>query len=81
MISKDEYLQLKTEFYDEDGYLVNTMLGKKVKNLGGKMLPSIMEVIPEEEEGNKTIMEYVSLKFDIDIKDSFFSVQNMKRVR
>jgi len=80
-ISKDEYLQLKTEFYDEDGYLVNTMLGKKVKNLGGKMLPSIMEVIPEEEEGNKTIMEYVSLEFDIDLKDSFFSVQNMKRVR
>ncbi len=80
-ISKNEYLQLKTEFYDEDGYLINTMIGKNIKNLGGKMLPSIMEVIPEEEEGNKTIMEYVSLEFDVDINDSFFSVQNMKRIR
>ncbi|MCB0644033.1 MAG: outer membrane lipoprotein-sorting protein, partial [Phaeodactylibacter sp.] len=26
-VEKNEYLQLKTEFYDEDGYLVNTMLG------------------------------------------------------
>ncbi|MEL6926204.1 MAG: outer membrane lipoprotein-sorting protein, partial [Bacteroidota bacterium] len=34
-ISKDEFNQLKTEFYDEDDYLVNTMLGKDVKNLGG----------------------------------------------
>ena len=80
-VSKDEYLQLKTEFYDEDGYLINTMTGKKVKNLGGKILPSIMEVIPEDEPGNKTIMEYISLEFDIKIKESFFSVQNMQRVR
>lgn len=80
-ISKDEYLQLKTEFYDEDDYLINTMHGKNIKNLGGKILPSIMEVIPEEEEGNMTIIEYVSLEFDIKIDDSFFSVQNMQRVR
>ena len=44
-------------------------------------MPSIMEVIPEEEEGNKTIMEYLSIEFDIKVEDSFFSVQNMKRVR
>lgn len=80
-ISKDEYLQLKTEFYDEDGYLINTMIGKNIKNLGGLMLPSLVEVIPEEEEGNRTIMEYISLEFDIKVDDSFFSVQNMKRVR
>lgn len=80
-ISKDEYLQMKTEFYDEDGYLINTMVGKNIKNLGGELLPSIMEMTPEEEPGNKTIMEYISLEFDIDVKDSFFSTQNMKRVR
>ena len=80
-VSKKEYLQMKTEFYDEDGYLVNTMIGKNIKNLGGIMLPSLLEVIPEEEEGNKTIMEYISLEFDIKVDDSFFSVQNMKRVR
>jgi len=80
-ISKNEYLQLKTEFYDEDDYLINTMRGKSIKNLGGKILPSILEITPEEEEGNKTIIEYLSLEFDIKIDDSFFSVQNMQRVR
>jgi len=72
---------LKTEFYDEDDYLTNTMLGKKVKMLGGKLLPSVLEIIPADEEGNKTIIEYLWLKFDEPIKDSFFSVQNMKRIR
>ncbi|MEO1713416.1 MAG: outer membrane lipoprotein-sorting protein [Bacteroidota bacterium] len=80
-IDTQEYMQMKTEFYDEDFYLVNTMLGKEVKEMGGKLLPSVLEVIPAEEEGHKTVVEYLSLDFDADIKDSFFSIQNMKRVR
>lgn len=80
-VDQAEYLQLKTEFYDEDAYLVNTMLGKNIKDMDGKLLPSIMEIIPAEEEGHKTVLEYLTLDFDIDVKDSFFSIQNMKRVR
>lgn len=80
-IDVKEYMQLKTEFYDEDGYLVNTMLGKEVKELGGKLLPSKLEVIPADKEGHKTVIEYLHLSFDQDIEEGFFSVQNMKRVR
>lgn len=80
-IDKKDYLELKVEFYDEEGYLVNTMLGKNVKNLGGKLLPSRMEVIPADEPGNKTILEYLWIEFDKPIDDSFFSVQNMKKVK
>ncbi|HMQ48861.1 MAG TPA: outer membrane lipoprotein-sorting protein [Saprospiraceae bacterium] len=79
-IDKTEYMQMKTEFYDEDGYLVNTMYGKKVKTLGGKLLPSVLEIVPADEEGHKTIVEYVSLDFKTVINESFFSVQNMKRL-
>lgn len=80
-VDMEEFMQLKTEFYDEDDYLVNTMEGKNVKMMGGKLLPSILEVTPADEEGHKTIIEYLSLKFDISLKDSFFSIQQMKRVR
>ncbi len=80
-IDVEEYMQLKTEFYDEDDYLINTMEGTDIKMLGGKLLPAKMIVTPEEEEGQKTILEYVDIDFDVPIKDSFFSVQNMKRVK
>ncbi|MCB9283218.1 MAG: outer membrane lipoprotein-sorting protein [Lewinellaceae bacterium] len=80
-VDKTEYLELKTEFFDEDGYLVNTMLGKDVKDMGGKMLASRLEVIPADEEGNKTILEYQWMEFDKPLSDDFFSVQNMKRVK
>jgi outer membrane lipoprotein-sorting protein len=80
-IGTEKYLQLKTEFFDEDGYLVNTMTGKNIREIGGKILPTTLELIPEDEPENKTLIEYVSLNFDDKIPDEFFSVQNMKRVR
>ncbi len=80
-ISKDDYLQLKTEFHDEDGYLVNTMYGKEVKEMGGRLLPSRMEMVPADEEGKKTIIEQIDIAFDEPIKESFFSLQSMRRVR
>ncbi|MCB0629599.1 MAG: outer membrane lipoprotein-sorting protein [Saprospiraceae bacterium] len=80
-IDKTDFIQMKTEFYDEDGYLVNTMLGKNIKEMGGRMLASVLEVVPEEEEGHKTRIEYLDIKFDEPIQDSFFSIQNLKRVK
>jgi len=80
-VSQEEYLQLRTEFYDEDDYLVNTMYGKEVKEMDGRMLPSVMEMIPADEEGHKTIITYEDIDFGIDLNKSFFSIQNMKRIR
>lgn len=80
-ISKDEYFQMKAEYYDEEGYLIRTMLSSDVKTFDDRKLPSIMEIIPEEEEGQKTVVILESLVFNKPMSDSFFSQQNMKRVR
>lgn len=79
-IDQKDYMQLKTEQYDEDDYLINTLLGTDIKTMDGKTLPAKMTVIPAEKEGHKTVMEYMKMDFDIDLEDSFFSIQNMKRL-
>ncbi len=79
-VDKTEFMQLKVEFYDEDGYLVNTMLGTKPKTFDGKLLPSVMEMIPADKPGNKTVMTTISMDFDIAIEESFFTTRNMKSV-
>ncbi len=79
-VDKTEYMQLKVEFYDEDEFLVNTMLGKEPKTFDGKLLPSVMEMIPADKPGNKTIMKTISMEFDIEIDESFFTTRNMKSV-
>ena len=80
-IDINDYLQLKSEFYDEDGYLINSMYGKEIKMIGGKLLPTEMMIIPAEEEGHKTIIKYSILDFNPKLDASFFSIQSMKKVR
>ena len=80
-ISKKHIVNLKTEYYDEDDYLVKTELGYDLKTFDGRYLPATFEIIPADEEGNKTIVTVTDMKFNIDVKESFFSQQNMKRIR
>ncbi len=80
-IDKTEFLQLRVEFYDEDGYLVNLMNSYDVKEMGGRIIPSTMEMIPVDTPDKKTVMIYNSIEFDIEIDEDYFTTQNMKRVR
>jgi outer membrane lipoprotein-sorting protein len=81
LITKVDYLQLKGEYYDEDNYLVKTELGEDIKTMDGRVIPTTYELIPADKVGNKTIVIMTSIKFNVPIDDSFFSQQNMKRLR
>jgi len=80
-IDKKDFLFLKSELYDEDGYLVRTESGSDIKLMDGRLIPSRIELVPAEEEGHMTIIEMKEMSFNKPIEDSFFSQQNMKRVR
>ena len=80
-ISKEEYYWLKSEYYDEDGFLVNTENLSEVKQMDDRKIPTRMEMIPADEPGNKTILIFRNMKFSVKIDESFFSQQNMKRIR
>ena len=80
-IDKEDYIIMKGEYFDEDLFLVNTMQTTEVAEFDNRMIAAKMEMIPADEEGYKTVMIYHNIKFDLDLKESFFTVQNMKRVR
>ncbi len=80
-ISKNTFMQLKSEFYDEDRNLIKIFIGSEIKNLGGKTIPTKWEMIPLDKKGNKTIIEYQKIEWNIKISESFFSQQNMTRIR
>jgi outer membrane lipoprotein-sorting protein len=80
-IDKKDFLFMKAELYDEDGYLVRTEAGSEIKNMDGRRIPTKIVMVPHEEPDNQTILEILEIKFNIPVEDSFFSQQNMKRVR
>lgn len=80
-ISKTQYLQMKVQYYDDDDYLIRSQYSYNIKEMGGRIIPSRMELIPEEDEGQKTIVEFINIRFNEELRDDFFSQQNMKRIK
>ena len=80
-IEKKDFLVLKVELYDEDGYLVRTETGSDIKIMDGRTITTKIVLVPEEDPENKTILEIRDIKFNLPVGETFFSQQNMKRVR
>ena len=80
-VTTDGFDLWKSEYYDEDGYLQNTQEAYDIKKFGDREIPSKMEIIPADKEEQKTILIIESSVFNQQIDDSFFSKQNMKKVK
>ncbi len=81
VITKKDYIQRRSEFYDETGALVNVMTLSEVKEMGGRLIPTHLVMEPLDKPGHRTEMRYLDVQFNIPIDNSFFSQQNMKRIQ
>jgi outer membrane lipoprotein-sorting protein len=79
-IEKKDYLELHTRFYDEEGALVNIMNGYDIKELGGRLIPTRIEMIPAEKRNQKTEIIYIKIAFNREIDDRFFTMDKMRNV-
>jgi outer membrane lipoprotein-sorting protein len=79
-ITTDGFDNWKTESYDEDMKLVNTLNAYNIKKMGDREIPTKMEIIPTASKGNKTTMEIQNMVFNQNIAADFFSQQNMKKI-
>ena len=80
-ISTTDFVEIKTEFYDEDNTLVNTFDAFDVKTYGNRKLASRLEVVPTSKPNQKTVVTIEKYDFDVALEDSFFSQQNMQKLR
>jgi outer membrane lipoprotein-sorting protein len=80
-VDTEESLFLKLAYYDDEGKLVNTLLGKNIKTMGGRTVTSLLEITPVDDPGNKTSLEYKSIAFDKPIDDTFFTLRNLKNLK
>ncbi len=72
-VSKDDFYELQAEYYDEDNKLINKEFMSDIKQMGDRKLPSHMEMIPVDKEGNKTTLDFIDMKYNVDLNTDFFS--------
>lgn len=80
-VDKVHYIQLKVENYDQRDELANTIEFSDIGEMGGRTFPAKMTLTPADKPDQRTILEYQNLEFNVDISESFFTQQNMRRIR
>ncbi len=71
-------MPLTTDYYDGDT-VVRRMTFSEVKELGGRSIPTVMELIPLTKPGEFTKVVYKAMKFDVDVDPSMFTARGVKR--
>ncbi|HEX3020373.1 MAG TPA: outer membrane lipoprotein-sorting protein [Chitinispirillaceae bacterium] len=80
-VTKEEYNFRKELFYGENGKLVNIMKLNNVKKMDGRDIPTNWEMIPVDKKDQKTVIELQTIKYNVQINEEFFSLQNLRRIR
>ena len=80
-VRQDDYMPLWARFYDESGELARTMAYSDFTELGGRVVPGVMDMNPADKPGERTTFRYEELEFDVDLDESFFSLRTLQRSR
>ncbi|MCZ6677244.1 MAG: outer membrane lipoprotein-sorting protein [Candidatus Poribacteria bacterium] len=80
-VRRDDLVPVWQHFYDEKGRLMRVMNFKDVKPFDGKTIPAVMEMIPQNKEGHKTVIRYLDAEFDKFIDEKIFTRRNLRKKR
>jgi len=80
-VRKDDAMPVWARYYDEDGELVRTMTFFDYRELGGRLVPATMRVVPEDKPGEFTEVRYSELEFDVELDEEFFSLRRLRDTR
>ena len=72
-------LQLKQEYFAEDGRLQRTLVGKNFKQSGEHRYPSTLVVTRAGEKDAFTQVDYRSMRFDRPLDDTIFTQEFLKK--
>ncbi|MDX2440612.1 MAG: outer membrane lipoprotein-sorting protein [Desulfobacterales bacterium] len=78
---REDHVFLAQEFYDEDLKLVKAMTTFKIRMLGGKMFPKVWRMQKADVTDEYTELNYKELSFKKNLKDSLFTISNLKNPR
>ncbi len=75
-----DLLPLSARYYDEDMVLARTLDFMDIREMGGRMLPARLRMVPADKPAEFTELTYLDIEFDIDVPDSLFSLMQLRRM-
>lgn len=79
VVKKDDLIPIREEYYDEHGEKMRVINFKDVKELGGRKIPTVMELVPLKKKGKKTIVKYNELNFSKGGNSKTYTLRNLQK--
>lgn len=79
IVEEESYLPISLSYYDEDLNLARTMTFTDVGQMGGRMMPRLIRIIPADKPQESTVIRYHELVFNLPLKDTMFSLRSLQR--
>lgn len=76
----DQNLPVKQRYFDDNNHVQRRLVFSDVKLLGGRLLPTKMEMQPISKQGHKTIMIYKTMMFNKPLPSNTFTQRNLRKV-
>ncbi|SBS35929.1 hypothetical protein MAQ5080_03313 [Marinomonas aquimarina] len=81
ILRQQDLLPVEVRYFDEQEILVRTLTFADEKQLDGRLVPMRMTLQPVDKSDESTTILYEDIEFNVPIAPSFFSLQNLKRMR
>ena len=78
-INKTPQVPDQVDYYDEDMVRVREIHFDDVRQIGERIVPMRLTVLPLEKPEEQTILQYRELVFNLPIDETFFSLRNLKQ--
>ncbi|MGK2944321.1 MAG: outer membrane lipoprotein-sorting protein [Desulfuromonadales bacterium] len=78
-IRKQPRVPEQVDYYDEEMVLVRELHFDDVQQIGERIVPLRMTVLPVEKPEEKTVLQYQELVYDLPLDETFFSLRNLKQ--
>ena len=78
---RDDHVVLEHSFYDQDGELVKKLVSLEIAEMGGRIVATRqrMQKVEEADEWTEIIVD--SMEYDLELKDSLFTLSNLRNPR
>ncbi len=77
-VRTDPLIPVREEYYDRNDGLIKTIVFSGVETMDGRTIPTVMEVIPAEEEGESTTVTWSDVTFNGGVDDDIFTLANLQ---
>lgn len=79
VFSEEHLLPAVARYYDRKERLSRTMRFEDVETMDGRLVPTRLVIVPEDERGERTVFTYTDVRWDEELGDDLFSLQRLER--